>query len=216
MRNVMRNKSLEFFDRQFQLQIRQKDFVLNPFEDLALEHLTGTVLDLGSGLGNLSLEAGRRGHHVVAVDGSLAAITRVNTDAQQAALPVRAVQMDLEKWVPDRSYDTIVAIGLLMFFRRERALELLHSILDHVNPGGCVIINVLIEGTTYMNMFDAKNYYLFSQKQLEEEFAGWRILSSRYQTFPAPEGKRKEFATVIAEKPRAVSGAGRLDNEGME
>jgi len=66
-------------------------------------------------------------------------------------------------------------------------------------------VNVLIEGTTYIGMFDASNYYLFSHNELEEEFAGWRILSSRHQTFSAPEGTRKEFSTVIAEKPSRAS-----------
>ncbi len=199
------NKSVEFFEIQFQRQIQQQDYALNPFETVALDYLTGTVLDLGSGLGNLSLEAGRRGYRVVAVDASPAAVARINTDAQREALSVRAVQADIERWIIDQPYDTIVAIGLLMFFRRERAFELLHAIQEHVNPGGRAIVNTLIEGTTYMGMFDAANYYLFSHNELEEEFAGWRILSSRHQTFSAPEGTRKEFSTVIAEKPSRAS-----------
>jgi tellurite methyltransferase len=199
--NATRNKSVEFFETQFQRQIRQHDYALNPFETLALDYLRGTVLDLGSGLGNLSLEAGRRGHCVMAVDASPTAVARINTDAQREGLSVRAVQADIERWIIDQPYDTIVAIGLLMFFRRERAFELLHAIQEHVKPGGRAIVNVLIEGTTYMGMFDGDNYYLFSHNQLEEEFAGWEILSSTHETFSAPEGTRKKFSTVIAEKP---------------
>ena len=93
-------------------QIQQQDYALNPFETLALDYLKGTVLDLGSGLGNLSLEAGRRGHRVVAVDASPAAVERINTDAQQEALSVQAVQTDIESWIIDQPYDTIVAIRL--------------------------------------------------------------------------------------------------------
>ena len=48
---------------------------------------------------------------------------------------------------------TIVAIGLLMFFPRECALELLRTIQEHVIPGGIAVISVLIEGTNYMRMF---------------------------------------------------------------
>ncbi len=195
------NKSVEFFEIQFQRQIQQQDYALNPFETVALDYLTGTVLDLGSGLGNLSLEAGRRGHHVVAVDASPAAVARINTDAQREGLSVRAIQADIERWIIDQPYDTIVAIGLLLFFCRERAFELLHAIQEHVNPGGRAIVNVLVEGTTYMGMFDGDNYYLFSRNRLAEEFSGWKILSSRHETFSAPEGTRKEFSTVIAEKP---------------
>lgn len=192
---------MEFFDTQFLRQIRERDYALNPFETRALEYLTGTVLDLGSGLGNLSLEAARRGHRVVAVDASAAAVARIEADAEREGLPVRAIRADIERWTLDGPYDTVVAIGLLMFFPRERALELLGAIQEHVSPGGTAIVNTLIEGTTYMGMFEADHYYLFGRDELEEGFAGWRILSSRHETFPAPGGSRKEFSTVIAQKP---------------
>ncbi len=48
---------------------------------MSLDYLTGTVLDLGSELGNLSLEAGRRGHRVVAIEASPAAVALINSDA---------------------------------------------------------------------------------------------------------------------------------------
>ena len=205
MRDMNPNKSVEFFETQFQRQVRERDYALNPFETVALDFLTGTVLDLGAGLGNLSLEAGRRGHHVVAVEASPTAVARINADAERERLPVRAIQADIESWVIDQSYDTIVAIGLLMFFRRERALELLRALQERVNPGGRAIVNVLIEGTTFLGMFQRESYYLFSPRELEERFAGWAILLSRNQTFPGPGDTRKEFSTVVAEKPKRTS-----------
>ncbi len=201
MGNEHQSRSVAFFDTQFQRQVREHDYALNPFETSALEYLTGFVLDLGCGLGNLSLEAGRRGHRVAAVDASATAVARINADAQREGLPVQAIEADLETWAIDQPYDTVVAIGLLMFFRRERALALLRDIQKHVNPGGRAIVNVLIEGTTFMGMFHADNYYLFQHNEIEERFAGWSILSSRYQTFPAPGSTLKVFSTVIAEKP---------------
>lgn len=205
MRNDVENRSVEFFDTQFRRQIRERDYELNPFESLALGYLRGTVLDLGSGLGNLSLEAGRRGHRVVAVDASSAAVARIDSDAEREGLPVRAIQADVASWKIDGRYDTIVAIGLLMFFRRERALELLRAIQEHVKPAGIAVVNVLVEGTTYMDMFDPDAHYLFGREELEERLAGWTILSSDHDTFPAPGGTQKEFSTVIAEKPDRTS-----------
>jgi tellurite methyltransferase len=198
---VLNNKSVGFFETQFQRQVRDQEYALNPFEILALDYLKGSVLDLGCGLGNLSLEAGRRGHHVVAVDASPTAIARLNNDAEREGLPVRGIQADVENWTITESYETIVVIGLLMFFRHETALKLLTATQEHVKPGGRAIVNVLIEGTTYLGMFDPENYCLFRRNELEERFDGWNILESRTQMFPAPEDTRKEFSTLIAEKP---------------
>ena len=201
MGDATHRQSIEFFDAQFRRQVQDREYLLNPFETLAIEYLQGEVLDLGSGLGNLSLEAGRRGHRVVAVDASPTAVERINTDARREGLPVEAIQVGIENWSIDRMYDTIVAIGLLMFFRREQALDLLRAIQEHVRPGGHAIVNVLIEGTTYMGMFDPNSYYLFARKELEECFSGWTILCSRYDTFPAAGQTQKEFSTVIALRP---------------
>ena len=201
MEHMFNKKSVDFFEGQFQRQVRDQEYALNPFETLALDYLAGDILDLGCGLGNLSMEAGRRGHRVVAVDASPTAVARLNEDAKREGLPVRAIQADIDSWTIDESYDTIVAIGLLMFFRCETALKLLTAIQEHVKPGGRAIVNVLIEGTTYLAMFDLDNYCLFRPNELEERFDGWNVLESRTQMFPAPEGTRKDFSTIIAEKP---------------
>jgi tellurite methyltransferase len=199
---MFNKKSVAFFESQFQRQVRDQEYVLNPFEILAFDYLAGDILDLWCRLGNLSLEAGRRGHRVMAVDVSPTAVARINKGAEREGLSVRGIQADIENWTIDESYDTIVVIGLLMFFRRETALKLLSAVQEHVKPGGRAIVNVLIEGTTYLGMFDPDNYCLFRRNELEERFDGWTILEPRYQTFPAPEGTCKDFSTIIAEKPR--------------
>lgn len=195
--------SVEFFERQFQRQMRETDFALNPFEQLALSHVAGSVLDLGCGLGNLSLEAARRGCSVTAVDASATAVERIRAAALQEQLPLQVLQADLGWFRIEHDYDTIVAIGLLMFFRRERALALLQQIGQRVRPGGRAIVNVLVEGTTYLGMFKPDEYYLFGANELEQAFAGWTLLVARHDSFPAPEGTRKEFATVIVQKAQS-------------
>ncbi len=200
-RSAMENRSIEFFESQFKRQVRESEYALNSFETRALEFLIGRVLDLGCGLGNLSLEAGRRGHPVVAVDASETAIERLRADAERDALPVGTIRADLADWAIDQQYDTIVCIGLLMFFPRERALGLLRDIQDHVAPGGRAAVNVLVEGTTFMGMFDPRGHYLFGADELRDRFAGWHLLAFKRESFPAPGETRKEFVTIVAERP---------------
>ncbi|MDO8787927.1 MAG: hypothetical protein Q7J42_07635 [Sulfuritalea sp.] len=66
--------SVAFFDKQFQQQVRDLDFKLNPFELVALPYLEGRVLDFGCGMENLAMAAAQRGCSVVELDASPAAI----------------------------------------------------------------------------------------------------------------------------------------------
>jgi tellurite methyltransferase len=96
------------------------------------------------------------------------------------------------------SFDTIVAIGLLLFLPEDRALALLDDSAAHVRPGGHAIVNVLIQGTTYLDMFEPGRFYLFAEHEVERHFSGWNIAESRIHRFDAPGGTIKAFATVVA------------------
>lgn len=193
------NRSIRFFDTQFQKQVAANDLALNPFELVALPFVRGHVLDLGCGMGNLSVEAARRGANVLAVDASGAAIERVRKAAFAENLAIDAVLADIADYEITGRFDTIVAIGLLMFFKREKAFALLADIQEHVVKQGFAIINVLTEGTTFMGMFDPDSYYLFGRHELEDQFKGWSIVHSAHDGFAAPGNTKKEFSTVIAQ-----------------
>jgi tellurite methyltransferase len=197
---------VEFFDTQFRRQIAQQDFHLNPFERLALDHLSGRVLDLGCGLGNLAIAAARRGCQVTAVDAAPAALAHLDRVATDEGLRLDPVQADLETWRIDGDYDSIAAIGLLMFFRRERALALLEDMAARVRPGGHAIVNVLTEGTTFLDLFQPGNYTLFGREEPERWFVdrGWQLPVVRHDAFPGPGETLKVFATVVARRPEEV------------
>src|SRR5688572_21363234 len=197
------NRSVQFFDSQFQRQVRERDFNLNPFEKLALPYLRGRLLDLGCGLGNLSLEAARRGCSVLALDASETAIDRLRSAAAAESLAIEAEVTDLASYRIAGEFDTIVAIGLLMFMESLAAHRLLADVQSHVKPGGCAIVNVLIEGTTYLKMFDPGHYYLFAANELQECFQGWNLLESRTDRFDAPDQTEKAFTTLVARKAKA-------------
>jgi tellurite methyltransferase len=195
------SRSVEFFEAQFVRQVAGREFALNSFEHLALQHARGRVLDLGCGLGNLSLELARRGCEVMAVDASPTAIERIRREARAANLPVNAVLADLARWNVEGAFDSAVCIGLLMFLTRPRALETLGTLQRAVVPGGMAAVNVLIEGTTFSEFFDPRGYCLFGRGELEAHFEGWQILHTSESSFPAPGGTRKDFATVLARPP---------------
>lgn len=153
---------------------------------------------MGCGLGNLTIEAARRGFPVMALDGSASAIARIRRVASAEGLPVQAEEVDLASYRIADTFDTVVAIGLLMFFPKSRALEMLEDIKNHVSPGGNAIVNVLIEGTTYLDMFEPGHYCLFGRGELQERLVGWELLQSRYDDFKAPGPSVKAFTTVIA------------------
>jgi len=196
-----RNASIRHFEAQFRRQVREGEFTLNPFERAALPHLRGRVLDLGCGIGNLSMEAARRGCRVLALDASETAIASLRERASVDGLAVDARVVDLASWTIDEDFDAIACIGLLMFFDCTTARRILENIRTRVRPGGAVIVNVLCEGTTWFEMFDPAGWCLFDREQLAQQFEDWRILESRSDEFPAAGGTLKVFSTLIALRP---------------
>ncbi len=194
------NRTVDFFDAQFRNQVEAREFALNPFEEAVLPHLSGRVLDLGCGLGNLSIAAARRGCDVLAVDASPAAVEHLARVARDERIRLTPIQADIERFEIPGSFDTIASIGLLMFFPCPDALARLAAIRRAVRPGGCAAVNVLIEGTTYMQMFDGDRYCLFAPDELDKVFGDWAIVLSRRDDFPAPGGTVKRFSTVLARK----------------
>lgn len=196
------SRSIEFFDQQFARSATPEALALNPFETLALPYLQGEVLDFGSGMGNLAFAAARQGCRVTALDASQAAVAHMQQRAAAETLPVRAERSDLRQYRISADYDSIVSIGLLMFFDCPTALTVLDELQRHVRPGGIAAVNVLIEGTTYQDMFEPAEHCLFAAAELPQRFAGWELLQHEVSEFAAPGGTRKRFCTVVARKPR--------------
>jgi tellurite methyltransferase len=199
------NKSVAFFDRQFRQPASDAALKLNPFEELALPYLHGEMLDFGCGMGNLAFAAAHRGCVVTALDASPAAVSHVRARAAKEAVAVQAGLADLRDYRLVGNYDCIVAIGLLMFFDCRTAMRQLAALQAHVRPGGCAVVNVLIEGTTYLDMFDPGEHCLFAPAELVNRFAGWRIERSEISDFEAAGRQLKRFATVVACKPPALA-----------
>ena len=204
---MVSDSSIRFFDAQFQRQVRDADLRLNPFEEAAIPYLHGRVLDYGCGLGNLSVAAAHQGCSVVALDASHTAIEHLRRVAQAESLSIQAVEADLRIYELREEFDTVVSIGLLMFFDCATAFAQLSNMQAHVRPGGVALINVLVEGTTYLDMFDPSSHCLFSREEMHIRFAGWEILHFEHQDFPAPREQVKSFVTVVARRPTFTDAA---------
>lgn len=202
------NRSVDFFEAQFRRQVSAREFVLNPFEQAALPYLRGRVLDLGCGLGNLSVAAARAGCDVVAVDASPTAVDRISRVAREEQLRLTAVRADVLAFALGEPFDAVVAIGLLMFFPRSVAEGLLRALQGAVRPGGRAVVNVLVHGTTFLEMFDGDRYVLFTPDELRAAFGGWTIELEREDAFPAVGATVKRFSTVVARKPAAAPTSG--------
>jgi len=193
--------AVAFFGAQFERQIAAHEYKLNPFEERALPYLSGKVLDLGCGLGNLSLAAAARGAQVTAYDACEKAVDDLSGRAIASGLDVWVRTANLKGWRPEETYDAVACIGLLMFFARDEALAGLEAVRDAVKPGGVAIVNAMIEGTTFLAMFDPDEHYLFKPGEIAAPFAGWEILHDSTEEFPAAGSTVKRFRTLIARAP---------------
>lgn len=200
--------SIDFFDTQFRSQSPDAALKLNPFEESALPYLRGDVLEFGCGMGNLAFAAATHGCRVTALDGSPAAVDHVRARAAAQSAQVSTAVADLRTYVLSAEYDSVVAIGLLMFFDCPTAFKILADLQRHVRPGGHAVVNVLVKGTTYLDMFEQESHCLFEPSDLESRFADWDIKLSEQSRFAAPGGTEKCFSTVIARKPLAQPRAG--------
>jgi tellurite methyltransferase len=195
--------AVRFFEDEFRRRLDAGQDGLHSRELLAAPFLRGAVLDMGCGLGNLSLLAAANGCDVTAVDACRVAVARVRREARRRGLRLRVVAADLADFEIEESYDTVLCIGVLIFFRRSVAHAILRRIQGAVVPGGVVAVSVLTEGTTYMDMFDISDYHLFAPDEVRSAFRGWDILADRDEEAPAPHNTRKTYSTIVARCPAA-------------
>jgi tellurite methyltransferase len=194
------NQSIRFFENQFQQQTSAGSYVLNPFESMVLPHLQGSMLDYGCGMGNLALAVAGRGQAVTALDASETAIAALAHLADEKHLPIQAHQADLRGHRLEGAYESVACIGLLMFFDCDTANAQLDQLQAATRSGGVLALNVLVEGTTFLDMFEPGAYCLRPVPEWLMRFEGWELIEQRMDDFGAQGGRIKRFLTVVARK----------------
>lgn len=110
--------------------------------DIARLEKSDAVLDLMCGYGRHSLELGRRGFSVTAIDNSPDYIAEINAKAQQEALPVEAFAVSALQATLSHSYKAAICMGnSFAFFNREDATALLKKVASHLTNDGVLVIN---------------------------------------------------------------------------
>ena len=112
--------------------------------------------------------------------------------------------LDVLRFVREQSPQTRVIV-ITGYATAEQARESLKAgAVAAVRPGGIAVVNVLVEGTTYVEMFDpVRGHCLALEGELPRAPSAWRILDDRAEQFDAPGGTVKRFRTTIAHRSTA-------------
>lgn len=172
--------SLEEWNERYRAREEIDDEPAALLVDAAGSLTPGRALDLACGAGRNAVWLARNGWNVVAIDGSLVAISILGQRA--GTLPIETQVLDLETGAPlpfgDATFDLVT---ILYYLHR----PLLREATRVLKPGGLFVIAIRMRGIN--------RRYCVAQGELRVAFAGWEILHER-------EG---EIAEIVARKPVA-------------
>ena len=137
---------------------------------------------------------------MTAIDASPTAVSDLARRAAAQRLPITVREADLRNFTTEGQFDSMIAIGLLMFFEEAIVFKALARVKELTKSGGIAVVNVLIKGTTYFDMFEPNQYYLFSKNEVPEFFGGWTREYLKFESFPAPNETVKCLCTLVARR----------------
>ncbi len=120
------------------------DMVFGPYFQFALAHLSGpTLLEVGSGVGHMTLEFARNGYMVTGLDLSSGAVEVARQVAAENPWrdgfgSLEYVVADFMTWTPPHLFDNICFFGALHHF--VNATQVLERVNNTLRPGGRLVV----------------------------------------------------------------------------
>lgn len=134
---------------------------------------SGSVLDLGSGIGHSSLFLAKRGFRVTAVDNSTVGLTALKELARLQKLPIKVELEDVTRYHPKKKYDVIISTMVHHFIPYKSQKEAIAGMQAATKKTG---VNV-VAGYSNKNTKKVRPYLVKGQV-LKKQYtdAGWEIL----------------------------------------
>lgn len=171
-----------------------------------LEYRTsGTVLDVGAGMGHHALFLAENGFRVTAIDNNEEAINKLRAAAKEKGVSLDVQLGDVQSiGTLNKKWDIVICTFVLHFLQNneiDRAIEDLKSIT--ADKG----LNVIAVHTTENVTERDRKPHLFEPEELKERYADWEILHY-WQGMGVPfvskrtgEKLEKYRADLIAQRP---------------
>ena len=127
------------------------------------------VLDIGSGVGNLSLSLARNGYIVTALDKEISKVMNLSNFAHINNINIRCVTNDIRDF-QFRKQDLIVSLNTLNSLSKNEIHDVITKIKENTNINGVNVITVIV------NKNSCYSYsYLFSKNELKDMYRDWEI-----------------------------------------
>ncbi len=162
----------------------------------AIVGLSGTMLDLGSGMGQVAKYF--KNFKITAVDKDRESLDQLFINLR--GYDVKTVLSDIRDYKIDTNYDVIVCANVLHFLKKEEPPGIIKNIQEHTKIGGLNIIS----GFTINGELKSPNF--FQKGELKNYYSGHKILHYEesvvdvYERHTDGSNKSHELAFIIAKK----------------